>query len=114
MRFLEKLFDRVFGKPTDPLNGPVKFPVYTYWSYREDIFNPKLTMEDIWIRSGGNIPSLPRYPKEGEVWEFKRCNKHEENGHFYPWELRFDPSRNYWPFLFCGCLHLIYDKKVKS
>lgn len=112
-RFLHDGILPRFKKPPPPSQRPPAPQVhgYTYWQYREDLVNPSFTIEDILSRSGGNLPSKPRHPKAGEVWEFRRCRLHENPDWLYPVELKFDPQANYWPFLFCGCLDFVHDGK---
>lgn len=102
------------GKTADPLKRSVKLSNYTYWQYREDLFDKSLTLDDILNRAGGKIPRPPRYPKCGEVWEYRSCLRHSEPGWMYPEDLKFDPVSNYWSFVFCGCLYFLHDGKGGS
>lgn len=107
-----KIFDFLFRrkKPPPPQRPLADFvPNYHYWLYREDLVNPSFTIDDILSRAGGKLPRKPRYPKPGEVWEWRRCLSHEFKEWDYPVQLKFDPSVNYWPFLFCGCLDFVHD-----
>lgn len=105
----------IFKKKPPPENPPEKplapVPGYSYWDYRSDLFNPSVTLDAILSRLEGDIRRRPRYPKEGEVWEFRNCILHGSKELMYPSTLRFDPLREYWPFINCGCLYFLHDGK---
>lgn len=109
------LFDlfRNKKKPEPPPERPRQpyIPGYSYLQYRVDLLNSGFTIDDIFDRCDGRIPRKPRYPKAGEVWEFHDCTRHGTKDLMYPSELKFDPAKDYWPFIHCGCLYFLYDGK---
>lgn len=110
-----KLFRKLIGLFVDPAEKKPKYPPipgYDYWNYREDLFNPALSFDDIMARSGGIIPRPPRVPKFGEIWEFKDCPKHRHYGWSYPLQILIQTDgtigggfyENVRSFIVCGCL----------
>jgi hypothetical protein len=105
-----KLIDRILAKfrKKEPEKPPVQpIPGYGYWDYRRDLFDAKLSFDEIMGRAGGTIPKPPRYPKRTEGWVWRQCSKHGIPQGTYPLLVYISEKElkvNLWPFLFCGCL----------
>jgi len=117
MKILSKIAGLFKKKPAKPVQQPI--PGYDYWQYREDVFNPQLTFDEIMIRCNGKIPRPPRNPEIGETWEYVGCKKHGAPAYSYPVRMmvtqdlkRVAPS--FMAFVICGCFIPVEDKKVEA
>jgi hypothetical protein len=112
MKFFEKLFGK--KKPPEPPAKPI--PGYDYWQYREDIFNPMLSFDQIMIRCDGKIPRPPRRPKLNEMWEYRGCRKHGTPTYSYPLRIMVltdSVPEIMMPFVVCGCLVPVEGQEKK-